>query len=76
MNSIINKYFLSCLPAYTLIHKIGHAIDKESHSSSSHGITNNKVRNSNYLEFDNIYILIYQEAIGLGLIEEFLKTVV
>ena len=76
MNSTISKYFSSCLPACTLIHEIGHAIDKESHSSSSHGITNIKVRNSDYLDFDNMCILIYQEAIGLGLIEEFLKTVV
>ena len=76
MNNEIKKYFSSCLPACTLIHEIGHAIDNKSHSSSAHGITNIKVRNSDYLDFDNMAISIYQEAIGIGLIDEFLKTVV
>lgn len=75
-NKVIKQYFSSSIPAATLIHEFGHAIDHQSHSSSSHGITNIKIRNSGNLDFEDMAVQVYQEAISLGLINEFLETVV
>ena len=76
MNKVIKQYFSSSIPTPTLVHEFGHAIDNQAHNSSSHGITNIKIRNSGNLDFEDMASQVYQEAIGLGLINEFLETVV
>lgn len=75
MNPVIKKYFSTCIPTATLIHEFAHAVDGESHQNSSHGITGIKVRESDYLHFQDMAATIFQEAVGMGLLKEFLETV-
>lgn len=75
MNPVIKKYFSTCIPTATLIHEIGHAIDNDSHKNSGHGITAIKIRGSQNLDFEDMAATVFQEAVAIGLISEFLQTV-
>lgn len=68
----IIKYFASNMVT-TLIHEIGHAIQGSNHSGSSHGMTNIKFKNGQFLEFDDMCLNIYRKIISMGLFYEFIE---
>ena len=71
---VLKKYFSPCIPTRTLIHEIAHAIDGQSHQNSGHGTTQIKIRDSNFLEFENLASECFREAIIMGLLKEFLAS--
>lgn len=69
-NDIFIKYFANNSTT-SLIHEIGHAIRKEDHSGSSHGLTDIKVDKSNILLFDDMCLKIYNKLLQEGLMSNY-----
>uniref|UniRef100_A0A6C0BF03 Histidine kinase/HSP90-like ATPase domain-containing protein n=1 Tax=viral metagenome TaxID=1070528 RepID=A0A6C0BF03_9ZZZZ len=75
VSETFNKYFSPCKPANTFIHEIGHAFTASSHSSSYHDTTSIKIKDSNFLGFEDMCTQIYQLCVEKGLINEFLASI-
>lgn len=74
VNNVISKFLSPSIPAVTLLHELGHAIQGQSHNESSHGTTSIKIDTSDYLEFDEMCIEIYKLCVQDGVIMEFITS--
>lgn len=73
-----NKYLqnlFSPVITTTLLHEIGHSIQKTSHTTASHGLTKITVNDSKLLVFDDMCLEIYKVLLNDGLLLTFLNTV-